>query len=690
MVVLLTVSREDRDVVGRYFVAGTPQVGPGSYEVRGPATGPASGGVVSKGLRPKLRSTGFPGPGAYEVRRAASEPCIDRPLKTNPAMSKSAFRSTLQRSKWLQSIGKDNPSPDTYSPSPGAAIQTKRPWTEAYFTRSQGGRLDDQTNAAVKSAQASQRPLTQSSASIPVSRDPSTFNYTGREGDRPEPGDYSLAALEIGHDAREVVFSTGAERRLYPPAVDRWSDRGMEANPGPGTYEHLPMKAPSHHPGKLPAGSGGGGPPVAHPPFGSDTPQLTPSQPYISKSNSPALAPGPSTYFAPEEGDSQDGPKPLEYSEYRSKTSRDGWWRPALTQPFSDPDWITSLAGPGHYPSHSVFEKKKASRARTLQDLSRKKFVGVTRPHNLKSLYDSDGAILTGFGSSQPRLPAPRSKQAPDQCTYDPLKPMGQPISDKESAKLQAFLRSKDGDRAKGSFLDVTNAVPAGSLLHADITHSADAAGGSYRSGQARLPKDPTVDHSPKPAPGAYDPILDQNYRNLDKKCKTEHLCFGRTSERFGSFETDGPEMTAYDARAAQGNTGGFMCSREDRKLDPRHLKKNPSTGLDPGNYNVSCDLLRKTFNITADAIAERLQSPSEKRPPPKGAFPWAEGDGWQPRQVRERMALEEARRATSEVNEEHSSQRQGEETQSSADQAASEDASAIKSEPQAEAPVSD
>lgn len=669
MVVLLTVSREERDVVGRYFVSGTPQVGPGSYEVRGPATGPASGGVVSKGLRPKLRSTGVPGPGAYEVRRAASEPCIDRPLKTNPAMSKSAFRSTLPRSKWLQSMAKDNPSPDSYDPVPGAtAVQTKRPWTKEYFTRSQEGKLDDQTSAAVKSAQTSHRPMTQSSASIPVLRDPSTFNHTGKDGDRPEPGDYSLEVLEIGHDAREVAFSTGGERRLYPPAVDRWSDRGMEANPGPGTYEHLPMKAPSHHLGKLPAGSGGGGPPLAQPPFGSDTPQLTTSQPYISKSNSPALAPGPATYFATEEDDFQDGPKPLEYSEYRSKTSRDGWGRPALSQPYSDPDWFTSLAGPGHYPSYSVFEKKKASRARTLQDFSRKKFVGVTRPHNLKSLYDSDGAILAGFSSSQPRLPAPKAAQAPDQCTYDPLKPMGHPISDKESAKLAAFLRSKDGDRVKGSFLDVVNAVPAPALLHADITHAADAAGGSYRSGLARLPRDPTVDHLPKPAPGAYDPILEPNYRNLDKKCKTEHLCFGRTSERFGSFETDGPEPTAYDARSAHGNMGGFMCSSEDRRLDPRHLKKNHITGLDPGNYNVSCDLLRKTYNISVDAAAERLLTPSERRPPPHGAFPWAEGDSWQPRQVRERMALDDAKRATSETNEEHSSQRQAKGQQSSAD----------------------
>jgi len=547
------------------------------------------------------------------------------------------------------------------------AMATKRPYTGTPFERSQHNRPDKGTTTAVKTTLEGKRPVTVSVASI-LGRDPSTFRYTGKENDIPEPGDYSFEVLEIAHDCRDVDFGLslrlGGERKLYPPACDRFSDRAMEANPGPGTYEHIPAKTPTDHPGKLPAGSGGGGPPVQQPPFGSDVPQLSTAQPFVPTSASTALTPGPGSYtlgstldgYTDEEADghnssmaSTGGSKQLAFSQYRSSTTRDGWWRP-VSIPFTDPDSIKN-PGPGHYPSSSSFKRERSRRARSVRQGERKKFVGVHMPHTMKSLEQTDGAVVAGFNSSQPRLPESRKEQAADQCTYDRDGALGQSISAnlREPAKVGlhgAFGMPKDSNRfGHNSPLHGTAGLGEPALLHADIVKGwGDAAGGSFRSGLPRLPDDISQDRAPKPGPGEYAPITKPNYRSGFRKPKIEHVSFGTCSQRFGSDETQAPPPGAYDARLVAGNQRGGCKSSEDRGLDPKTaLKKDSRSGLDPGTYNVATDLIRKTFNVTNESIADMLQTPSEKRPPPQGAFPWASGSTWRPRQV---LALEEAKAA--------------------------------------------
>lgn len=651
---VLIAARDKRDVVGKCFVFGSPTLGPGSYNVSTELSSNGAGLGKEKRPSPGNRQPGqgpIPGPGYYDICKAASEPDLTV-LRVNPVrLGASAFRLKKARctqdnwkepllvplsSIWTPSTVAENPGPGAYNTPEGARILMKRPDT--------GSVWDERPKGKVHGLQM----LAQSSPSIPAARDPNSLNLLG-----PEPGEYSLEALTIGHNARLVDFHASKLERK-PPI------QGFEANPGPGTYEHIvkPTTADSVPVGRLPAGTGGGRPAVPPPAFGNNVPQLSTAQPFVASSCSPSLTPGPGRYEL-DAGDSTMSSEgagvsssPLtSLAAMRSTTSRDGWWRPALTQPFTDPEFFKNLLGPGHYPSNSSFHGKH-KRARSIWEGDRKKYLGVHAPHTMKSLEESDGAVLCGFSSSEPRMPPLRPKPMAEPGSYDRDQALGQSISAalREPAKVGkagAFGRTKEGSRFP---LDKECPAPDPGEYQDRVVESheisRDVSGGAFRSSSPRVPRDLTVDHGQKPSPGDYDipssfDLLSRTSTSSFRKPKTEHLCFGRSGERFYTEEERAPPPGEYNPQKSQGNILGGVMSMEDRKLDMSALRKDTRLGLDPGNYNVGGTLIRKTFNISQAVAIEHLQTQSAvpKLPPPAGPFPWASKSSWKPRQVLEAEA---------------------------------------------------
>ncbi|CAE6939121.1 Ankk1 [Symbiodinium natans] len=636
---LLASWHRERDVISECFVIGTPNVGPGTYDPRLPPAKTCSLGI---GDRPSLSrdSPDLPGPGQYAVRRLATDAIPDRPSQSLTA-SCSSFNSTTSRcdpensreptfvpgSGWfVASTILDNPGPgqsDLRDP------MERRPKTGGVYERSRPGKLDWGAERAVQDVKEGVRLHTQTEPAIKPLRDRSDWNFTGEPGDTPDP--YSTQSLEIGRGKRKVHFGAPSERK------STWGNPHLKRNPGPGTYEHEPVKVDC--PQRLPGGTGGGGPPVEKPGFGSDVPHCSTAfasskvpTAFFPKSFSPALFPGPATYFA-------DPPNPKTGVERALPVFR------SVSARFADTDNGTH-PGPGHYPSSSDFPEDRIRRARSVPDFMNRKFFGVQNPSQLKSLRETDGAALAGFGSRSPQRPITVSKSSAAPGSYDPESSLGQSISAKlrhlaKIAQGGAFGGSKNGERffhGPGTG-DSAAPVPASSLPHADTMKDAgDAARGSFKSEAPRLVSQSTEAGSSEtcldpmgsryiqelPGPGSYDPITNPDFRAGWRIAKTEHVGFGVSGARFASEAADVPPPGSYEVlpEIVKGGCYSFR-STEARGLP---MPKVPLKGLDPGSYDVAKSLVRKTFNTKVEENALLLQTPSDKRPPPRGPFPWAEG----------------------------------------------------------------
>lgn len=628
---LLASFHRERDVVTECFVFGTVGVGPGTYDPRLPKSRSCTMGT---GDRPQGVDAGdTPGPGQYAIQRLATEAVVDKAAQSK-TVTRSSFRSTTSRcnpdnfreptfvpgSGWfMASTILDNPGP---GPDITKPIEI-RPFTGGTYQRSRPGKLDWGAERAIQAVQEGVRQQTSTTPAIKPLRARGEWNFTGEPGDTPDP--YSMDYLGIGKGKPATNFEAACERT--GPGV-----LGMAKNPGPGTYDHFPPELPICQ--RLPGGTGGGPQVAVKPPFGSDVPQTSTvfsssklPLAFFSSSSSPGLLPGPGTYDPPNAA----GPKqPL--SGFKSATDRF-----AVLDNLHGP-------GPGAYVSRSNFPNEKTRRARSVPDFMSRKYFGVQNPHQLRSLRETDGSRLAGFDCSGPQRPLPKTQAEAAPGSYTPEDCPGQSISAKvrECAKIGiggAFGSTKTGDRFHGGVVSQGERAssPGPALTHQDVKASGDASGGSFKSESPQRPVAGPNGGEELPGPGTYDVITKPDFRKGWRIAKTEHVGFGTSGDRFGDNETDVPPPGAYelDSEVIKG-CYSFMATA------PRGLPmpKVSSPGLDPGLYNTTGTLLRKSFNTKVEEAALMLQV-HEKRPPPRGPFPWAEGSTWRPRQV---LALEEAK----------------------------------------------
>merc|ERR1740121_600422 len=321
--------------------------------------------------------------------------------------------------------------------------------------------------------------------------------------------------------------------------------------------------------------------------------------------------------------------QPLAFSGVRSDTHRTGWYRPALTQPYSDPDFIF-FPGPGYYPKQQSFSGEKMKRARNsrAQANQLRKFHAVHAPHQQIALRDTDGAMLAGFDATEQRgclVPLREVGVGPGQYSND--ESLGQSMQAKLKKRGAVGRRGVFGtcqDRFHGfaaGALDFTGepgAAPSGPTLLASPGAGAPSKM-SFKSGVPKNPRDLAVeDPSLKPAPGNYEAFDGVNYRSKFRRPRTDHLSFGSSTSRFRPKETfaEPPGPGEYEPKSLQSNVGGAAKITTDRKLDqppPGHPDGPGGDSLGPGKYNVDTStLLRKTFNASGEDAARKAQG----RPP--------------------------------------------------------------------------
>lgn len=687
--VLLNTSRAPRFQEFEKPATDGAAVGPASYHHPRQPGDEVTGAALDLAGRPDMSrwDTNFvvPGPGMYVTRRDVLDPKVDGPRSTNPRGSgASAFRSQTMRissdnfkepvlvpgsSEYLPSSIADNPGPCEYNQNRGMgskATSFAAPESEKHALR--GPTI-----------------LSQTAPTVPPLRDPADAHYTGRGHDRPFGGDYSQDAhtamhsvLQHSASAPDFHASSTESHPFFPKRNAIENTHGCYLNAtGPGWYDTRLKRGRSTS--------------VA---FQSLDPQLGTSQPFLSKSCSAELTPGPGSY--PEQGldghfsregfagqqlrqllegsgekpASAEAP-PLAFSGNRSKSDRNGWWRPAITQPFTDPDCF-KVPGPGHYAAGaSIFNTSSSRRARTHVDGSRKKYLAVHTPQHLMALRDTDAGMLSGFNSnlSRPCMVADKAKPVADPCTYDRNDSLGQSISAKlrEPAKLGkkgAFGSQADGQRfpsfgsgKKPSIGPAAGDKPRPPIGGADpdAAKSVEGSGGAFRSKVPQMAPDLSVDQEAKPGPGSYEehePITAsaiggsgqsapsstmRTSNNKFRKPRTEHLCFGSSGGRFAiGAPKQSPGPTEYDARCKPGmRASGAAKSTAGRNLEPPRPgvadPRGPATGADvgPGSYNSVGDLehvSQKTFNTSVAKAALELRKAAEE-----AGWKGSSSGGWRP-----------------------------------------------------------
>lgn len=580
MVLINNVRSQRQPDVGK---CGTTEfVGPGSYNLLKVAVAEESN-VPFQSLsdRPNLArmqsNLNTPGPGSYTVRRAAGDHAPDERFIGSSA---SAFRSHSPQISPVVVSSKDNPGPGEYS----VAGNLARP---RQVKKDSGHGLSSIS-------------YSKSMPSMPPMRDPGTMRFSGCKDDRVGPGGYDgTIPGQLCRTLPATNFHASPSKRqifAHTNSIDNFM--APPDQPGPDAFRVST---------ELVKGTSSG--------FLSKVAQVPPM------SIGTGDGPGPGTYE--DEGAWSSREKSLGLASLRSTSERSQSWQ-LLSHPFTHPEYIYKVPGPGTYPNPPGFNGTKQRRARSTSDvLDKRKFHGVHQPHTMISLRDSDGMKLWGFDASDERLcNKPLRDNGVPSLTYNIEESMGQSMQAnlRQSAKIgRKGVFGSSGDRFHGSAFapppDSESSPGPGesqNLEHRDGYQSlkGDATVPGFRSTQKRLPRDPMVDTSPKPEPGTYEPFDKVNYRSKYRLPKTDHLSFGSSATRWAPNETSAgqkhtslPGPGEYDTSLVVGHVVGGAMGKQHRMIQTRH------EGLGPGIYNVHGSTMhRSTFNVSSVDAALRAQ----------------------------------------------------------------------------------
>eukprot|EP00427_Karlodinium_veneficum_P001895 CAMPEP_0169164514 /NCGR_PEP_ID=MMETSP1015-20121227/58887_1 /TAXON_ID=342587 /ORGANISM="Karlodinium micrum, Strain CCMP2283" /LENGTH=676 /DNA_ID=CAMNT_0009236979 /DNA_START=9 /DNA_END=2037 /DNA_ORIENTATION=+ len=507
-----------------------------------------------------------PGPGTYSLRRAASSPCC---TARHIPSGRGAFRSRVPQispagiypgsTEFAASSIKDNPGPGEY-------------WTSGDIAQPMQVKKDSSHGLSSIS-------YSKSMPSMPPKRDPKLIRFSGRDTDRPGPGDIGTE-IDLSRNRRTPAatnfHASSTQRQLFSHNASIDNVMPPHGQPGPGLYTTF---------GELNRGPSS--------PFKSLTPQV----PSLAKDG-----PGPGTYHWPEDaGGSEE--KPLPTGTFRSSSGRGQSWQ-QLSHPFT---------------------------TRHSNDPLERKFHGVHQPHQVIALRDTDGLKLCGFDSS-----VDRSCNKPDIDNGVPS--LAYNIEDSMGQSMKWNIREKSKIGGKGVFgcsADRSHgfvfAPPRGESPGPGEHQSLEKRDGFYnmkgeqsvrgfRSTEPRLPRNP-AEASPQPSPGSYEIVDKVNYRNKFRRAKVQHLSFGSGGSRWnpnevfsGKMHTPHPGPGEYSPRLSVGVSGGKIGSTS------RDLSALPSTGITPGpgQYNTHVSTMHlMTYNVSGPEAAQRAQGYYQSLEPP-------------------------------------------------------------------------
>lgn len=518
--------------------AAGPSVGPSTYgqERWGDTLLEAQGGALELQSRPSIchwhTKANPPGPGVYSLRRTTSDPAVVRPGKTNPIGSgASPFRSRTGR------ISKDDFKEPLLVPGSRGYLPCSvkdNPGPGAYDTQ---GDLAELVSDATGCHSRIPKVYSETPASFPPLREADKMTHTGiteleetwhrSNKDTVSPGDYTLQNHSAMHTVLQRVgaspdfHASCSQRKLYPPECHIENNHPWHDNPAPGAYNLRK---------RLVKGT--------CQPFASETPQMATAQPFVTSSEQPALDPGPGAYspasamnsVTREEQRNCKGvhctKEKMSFPGMRTKKGREGLFRPAIDQPYSEPDVYSGfIPSPDHYPKEQSCMKgytKATHSVRMSTQGTLQSFHGVHQPHQLVALRKLNAGMTKsagGFSSTESRycmVPKQHSKDA-DPGTYDRHLSIGQSVQANvrdlgKLGKSGAFGGSREGNRFYRYRLDGTKGTPAphdykdAMPQHMTMAVSGiEASGGAFRSGVPQLAPDLAVDQHVKPGPGEYE-----------------------------------------------------------------------------------------------------------------------------------------------------------------------------------------
>lgn len=595
----MTDSRSARIIEDHYAPSASDgnAVGPGSYvEHKSWATALADEPVTAfhtriktKEIRPHVGKLSDawanPGPGAYAPARSSPARGGHSALRSG-APQISPIIENVGASEFLPSTNRDNPGPADYavphcgSPHPIHAA-ADRSWKEG---APQGEK--------VKLAAAKSHP------SIPAEvRETKLMRYTGREDhqDAIGPADYPVHNVSVEsvtrREPRDANFhSSDSVRKLWEPSCSIENVLPDRINPAPGTYKVTKQ---------LTKGT-------------SCTFTSGAERPCLDKDPPSKLqVPGPGSYTADTLAVREE---PLPDPSLRSSSERRGCFRPALDMPYTDPDNVHHVPGPGAYNQLSpAFATGR--RARSTSEPSRRRFHGVHQPAQLTALRGTDGKQLCGFASSDDRPVLKEDVQTtPSPGAYGTGRTLASDVTGRETIGRKGVFGST-ADRASGWALAAHSegGEPAGYKPRRKTQVSQAKTYSPFVSEAPRFADEkpvgnPIVDWHGTPSPGQYESNKIPDYRSPFRQGKTHHLSFGASGSRPDA--TSSTSMTPcpgeYNPVKKAARAKGAAKCTSDRRLAPAlsmETLKRPDRNAGvtgPGSYNIVGTMLPITFNVSA------------------------------------------------------------------------------------------
>eukprot|EP00438_Fugacium_kawagutii_P029987 Skav217714 [mRNA] locus=scaffold2294:232098:239488:- [translate_table: standard] len=251
-------------------------------------------------------------------------------------------------------------------------------------------------------------------------------------------------------------------------------------------------------------------------------------------------------------------------------------------------------------------------------------------------LHVQDGIRLAGFDCSGPQRALVTSTSCAAPGSYNPEECMGAlahgawqgmagpgPWADGDLLKDSRWPPSC-GTAPRSARAEPSVVASSASASREEPQDSGDASGGAFKSQAPQRPEGGASSEDEAWGAGHVSYMI----------AKLDHVSFGTCAERFGDDCTDVPPPGAYelDSEVSTGvEAGGEGCysfkATAQRGLP---MPKVASQGLDPGAVQWSRLLVfSRISGFEAPAQVEEaaiLLQIHEKRPPPRGPFPWAEG----------------------------------------------------------------
>jgi hypothetical protein len=602
---MINVQRNPRDCT-EFFPKGTTsgKVGPGTYAntFNEPAKSIEENGVPFESLQEKelnankATSATTPGPGAY----------IDQGEIAQAGDATFNFKSRVRRigpvtpgsSIFKESTIFKNPGPGTHNIKTEWQSVTKELPEKSPPVLEMSKTVPSIPPQRIAPGQGDARESDPDMSAIKM-------RFTGKGEDLPGAGEYSPAGEHVTHALAPSACrwtASSSQRNLFEPSGAIENSLPSRLNPGPGSYNsRRPADPESSKDATFQ--------------FASKTPMV--HQKTFKKE---AADPGPGAYLILDKAKDVTG---KENNQFGTTVDRCGWARHSFQQPFTDP-YHWGVVGPGHYPeSKSCFSGSQKEGAKFDSVVNKPahahtKFHGVHHPSQIMALQEVTGP-LSAFNTTDVR-PCNRKGQqtTPAPGEHNNEESLGFSITSKIKERASVGKKGVFGTTADrfhgGMIVAKQDSVDPTKYDHHEHGKQEEAPRSMFQSAIPRFKPEKgarevyVVGKKQNPGPTDYVNNKTVNYRSPFRHPRTEHLSFTSGKSRFDDKEIFhgqrynlNPGPGDYEPLKRSKSLPGAASTR-CRRLHDHGNRTMKDVG--PGSYNVEGTMLKKTFNVTTEAMS--------------------------------------------------------------------------------------